>query len=346
VASLSVVIPATDRPSTLDECVRAIEGAADPPDEVIVIDGPYGIGPAEARNAGAQRATGEVIVFVDSDVLVHGDAFRRIRKAFVDDPSLTGLFGSYDDDPRPGGIVSDFRNLLHHHVHQTAPGAAATFWAGIGAVRRDDFVAVGGFDERSFPRPSIEDIDLGMRIIDRGGRIILDPFLQGKHLKRWSLVEMVRTDFAARGAPWVALLLRRGTSSTALNLGWRHRTTAAASLLLLLALARRRLALSAGVVGLIVLLNHSFYRLLLRRRGATGLFASVPLHVVHHLVGLASVPAGAGRHLLGRQTAATRSEHLERSGRPPLGEEPDGRRDLGNDDEQPNAPAAAEPAPD
>jgi len=311
-----------------------------------VIDGPCGTGPAEARNSGAHRATGDVIVFVDSDVLVHRDAFRKIRQAFAADPSLTGLFGSYDDDPRPGGVVSDFRNLLHHHVHQTAAGAAATFWAGIGAVRRDDFVAVGGFDERSFPRPSIEDIELGMRIVDRGGRIILDPRLQGKHLKRWSLGEMVRTDFAARGVPWVALLLRRGTSSTALNLGWRHRTTAAASLLLLLGLARRRLALSAGLVGLIVLLNHPFYRLLLRRRGATGLLSALPLHVVHHLVGLASVPAGAGKHLLDHGTAATPREHVEGSRSNPLREETGGRRDLGDDDEQPDARAAAERAPE
>jgi GT2 family glycosyltransferase len=311
VTSLSVVVPATDRPPTLDECIKAIETSVDPPDEVIVIDGPRGVGPAEARNAGARRATGDVIVFVDSDVLVHRDTFRRIRSAFAADASLTGLYGSYDDDPRPGGIVSDFRNLLHHHVHQTSAGPAATFWAGIGAVRRDDFVAVGGFDEQSFPRPSIEDIDLGMRIVDHGGRIVLDPFVQGKHLKRWSLADMVMTDFAARGAPWVALLLRRGSSSTALNLGWRHRTTAAASLLLFLALTRRRFALSAGVMGVIVLLNHSFYRLLLRRRGATGLVAALPLHVVHHLVGLASVPAGVGKHLMGRGTAAAPREHAE-----------------------------------
>src|SRR5439155_16996681 len=150
-------------------------------------------------------------------------------------------FGSYDADPRAGGIVSDFRNLLHHHVHQTAAGPVASFWAGLGAVRRDDFVAIGGFDERNFPGPSIEDIDLGMRLADQGARIMLDPHLLGKHLKRWSFAEMVRTDFAARGVAWVALLLRRGSGSTALNLGWRHRMTAAASLALLAVTARRRL---------------------------------------------------------------------------------------------------------
>jgi hypothetical protein len=314
----------------------------DPPDEVIVVDGPPGTGPAEARNTGARRATGEVVVFVDSDVAVHPDVFRRIRKAFAADPSLTAVFGSYDDDPRPGGIVSDFRNLLHHHVHQTAAGPAATFWAGLGAVRRADLLAIGGFDERRFPRPSIEDIELGMRIADAGGRIILDPALQGKHLKRWSLADMIRTDFSARGAPWVELLLRRGSASTALNLGWRHRATAGASLLLLTALVRRRLSVSAALVLVIVALNHRFYQLVLRQRGSTGLLAALPLHGVHHLVGLAAVPAGARRHLLSRRSAGRRRRRPRGS---PFGDEAEGRRDLGDDHEHPDSRAGTETIP-
>jgi hypothetical protein len=146
-----------------------------------------------------------------------------------------------------------------------------------------------------------------MRIVDQGGRIVLDPLLQGKHLKRWTLVGMIDTDFAARGVPWVTLLLRRGSSSTALNLGWRHRTTAVASLALVTALARRRLPLSAGLLVLIITLNQSFYRLLLRQRGAAVVAAGLPLHIVHHLVGLAALPAGARRHLLARRSRRSRA---------------------------------------
>ena len=298
VPSLSVVVPATDAPATLGDCIRAIEAAAEKPDELIVVDRPHGVGPAAARNLGAGRANGDVVVFVDSDVLVHRDAFQRIRSAFAADSMLTALFGSYDDDPRADGVVSGFRNLLHHHVHQAAAGPATTFWAGLGAVRREDLLAVGGFDERSFPRPSVEDIDLGMRLSDRGGRIVLDPKLRGKHLKRWTLAEMIGTDFGARGVPWVSLLLRRRSSSTALNLGWRHRATATASIGLLAASARRGLPLSAGLVMLIVFLNRSFYRLVFRRRGAAAAVAAVPLHILHHVIGVVAVPFGAVRYFL------------------------------------------------
>jgi glycosyltransferase involved in cell wall biosynthesis len=300
--SLSAVVPATDAPATLIQCVEAIRGAIDTPEELIVIDAPAGVGPATARNIGARRATGDLIVFVDSDVVVHADAFERIRAAFVANPALTAVFGSYDDDPWATGIVSEFRNLLHHHVHQSAPGPATTFWAGIGAVRRDAFLAIGGFDERSFPRPSIEDVELGMRLVDRGGRIVLDPLVQGKHLKRWTLAGMIRTDFAARGAPWVELLLSRGSGSTALNLGWRHRMSAAASLALLVTSSRRKVPPSMALLVLILILNHSFYRMLLRRRGPAFAAAALPLHVLHHLVGLAAVPEGLRRYLRRRSS--------------------------------------------
>ena len=86
---------------------------------------------------------------------------RGVRRA---DPGLVAVFGSYDDDPPADGAVSTFRNLLHHHVHQAAAGPASTFWAGLGALRRDAFLASGGFDERRYPASSVEDIELGMRL--------------------------------------------------------------------------------------------------------------------------------------------------------------------------------------
>ena len=46
--------------------------------------------------------------------------------------------------------------------------------------------------------PSIEDIDLGRRLVEQGASIRLDPDIQGKHLKAWTLRSLLWTDFAAR----------------------------------------------------------------------------------------------------------------------------------------------------
>jgi glycosyl transferase family 2 len=305
--TIGVIVPATDGPPTLARCVEAIRDSSDPPEEVIVVTEPAGAGPAAARNAGAERATGDVLVFVDADVIVHPDALSRIRAAFDRDPSLEALFGSYDDQPGAPGAVSGFRNLLHHHVHNQAAGPAETFWAGLGAMRRQVFFGMGGFDEARFARASIEDVELGMRLVAGGASIWLDPEIQGTHLKRWTLLGMLETDFAHRGVPWIGLLLRSRTVPRHLNLGWTHRLSAVASLIALFAIVRRRPGLLAGAALALVGLNRSLYALALRRLGPGGAVVGLGVHVLHHLSATASVVAGIAVHAAGdRDTRRSR----------------------------------------
>ncbi|MGE0452013.1 MAG: glycosyltransferase [Vicinamibacteria bacterium] len=63
-------------------------------------------GPAAARNAGVRRAAGDVLLFLDSDVLVQPDLVARVSEAFARDPGLSAVFGSYDDDPADRSLVS------------------------------------------------------------------------------------------------------------------------------------------------------------------------------------------------------------------------------------------------
>jgi hypothetical protein len=293
VAHLSVVIPATDGPPTLPRALAAIEASTEAPDEVVVVTERSAGSACGARNLGAARATGDVLLFVDADVEIHPDAIGRLRAALDADPGLTAVYGSYDDHPAAPSVVSSFRNLLHHHVHQAGAGPADTFWTGLGAVRRDHFLAVGGFDEERYPHPSIEDIDLGRRLIAAGGRIRLDPEAQGTHLKRWTLRSMLWTDFARRGVPWVALQLRERRAAASLNCGWRHRLSALSCVVGVLAVFLHPLV-AVAAFGNLVALNRSFYALLLSRMGLLRGLAAVALHGMHHLVAVAAVVGGVG----------------------------------------------------
>lgn len=309
---LSVIVPATDSPATLQRCVDAIRAATDSPDQVIVVDSPPGSGPAAARNAGAGRADGTLLAFVDSDVVVHADAFERIRAAFAEDPSVVAVFGSYDDSPADGGLVSIFRNLLHHWIHHSSAGRATTFWAGLGAVRADAFREAGGFDARRFGAPSVEDIELGLRLA-RSGTIRLDPRIQGKHLKRWGLRSMAMTDLVYRGAPWVALMLARGRSSFRLNVSARHLAGTALCLAALALAVAGAFAASALLLVLFVAVNGPLYRLLLRRGGIRAASAGFFLHVLHSVIALLAVPAGLVlfvRHWMRRPRLPARRDGL------------------------------------
>lgn len=294
--TLAVVIPATDHPPSLGRCLAALRAGSQIPDDLIVLEEPAGIGPAAARNLGADICAADILVFVDSDVEVHPDALARIARRFAEDPSLTALFGAYDDDPDDPGLASRYRNLLHHHVHSCAAGGAETFWAGLGAVRREAFEASGGFDAERFTRASVEDIELGMRLRRRGARIVIDPAIRGRHLKRWTTLSMVRTDFACRGVPWTRLLLSEGAGSTALNLGRRHRLSAAASVALLAALLARRPRIAAAALLANLVLDRSLYALLARRGGPRLLLAGIGLHQLHQLTAAASVPVALVLH--------------------------------------------------
>jgi hypothetical protein len=313
VITLSVVVPATDDPVTLPRCVAALEASDRPADEVLVITDPA-LSATAARNAGARRATGDVVVFVDADVEVDPRALGRLRDVLDHDPDLTAVFGSYDDAPADRGVVSAFRNLLHHHVHHRSAGPAETFWTGLGAVRRSAFLAVGGFDEQRYPHPSIEDIDLGDRLRAAGHRVALDPTIQGTHLKVWTLRSMVATDFSRRGVPWVSLQVRRRRLSGALNCGWRHRLSAVASVLAVVAAAFAVVpAVVAGVAALVGL-NLGFYALLLRRLGVAHAVAGVGLHGLHHLVAVAAVPVGIVAGLRAARTERTVLELVPATG--------------------------------
>src|SRR4029453_3206883 len=99
-----------------------------------------------------------------------------------------------------------YENLAHRHHHVRSGRERETFFAGCGAVRAAAFRAVGGFDAKRYTKPSIEDIELGVRLRQPGFTIRLEPDLQARHLKSWDFADMVRVDILQRTLPYVRLL--------------------------------------------------------------------------------------------------------------------------------------------
>jgi len=262
-------------------------------------------GPARARNRGARVADRAILLFVDADVEVPVDLAARVAAFFTEHAEVAAMFGSYDAEPAGPGLVSQFRNLLHHFVHQTARETASTFWAGCGAVRREAFERVGGFDE-SWTEPSIEDIELGSRLVATGQAIRLEKALQVKHLKQWRLADMLGTDLWRRAVPWSELMFRQRHLVDDLNVKHRDRLSVVIAFVALFAFAAGWrwplwLGVCAAALALVVVLNGAFFRFLQRQRGVPFAIGAVSLYWMYLLVCGLGFGLGLARYLAGRR---------------------------------------------
>ena len=222
---------------------------------------------------------------------VHPETLPRAVARFDADPGLSALFGSYDDRPEASGVVSRYRNLLHHFVHQSGRfegdvRPVSTFWTGCGAIRRDVFLDAGGFDPDLYRRPAIEDIELGYRVTRAGGKIVLARDVLATHLKKWTFWGMVRTDIFRRGVPWMLLMQRAKVDETDLNVDQSGRLSVAATGLGALAMLGSIFVPGLALFGLlclvaIIILNRDFYNFLRRTKGQAFTVGCLPLHLVY-----------------------------------------------------------------
>lgn len=296
----------------LADLIVAADGAVDDPTEVAAVAGARVVtiagprGPAVARTIGAATATGDLLVFVDTDVVVHADSLTRLSALFMADPELGAAFGAYDEAPADPGFFSQCRNLAHSFIHQRARRDAQTFWAGLGAVRAAAFAAVRGFDER-FAHPSVEDIDLGYRLRLAGFRIVLDPEIRGTHLKRWTFRSSVMSDIWDRGIPWTQLLKRYDTLNNDLNITLAYRACVVVAYLVVIGLIGAwwwPILLAVVPIGLATIwfLDRSYYRFFVTRRGLPFALGWFPFHVLHHLCNGLSFVIGTALYLGQRAT--------------------------------------------
>jgi len=309
IPSVSVIVPVYNGGEAFLNCCNALKVACPTPLEVIVVvDGPdqastyvakrYGFtvltlpfnqGPAAARNYGAQAARGDILFFVDADVQIAPSVIATIQSLFLDASGLAAAIGSYDDAPGCSDFLSQYRNLFHHYTHQISDENASTFWGACGAIRREAFFAMGGFDER-FRYPCVEDIDLGYRLKRAGYQIRLCKNLQVKHLKRWGFMTLLKADFFYRALPWTKLILENKALNNDLNLQTSSRISVvlayglvSALLLTLLWPLALLMAIALGV-GL-VMINAPVYRFFKGKRGLAFTLKVIPMHWFYYLYG-------------------------------------------------------------
>lgn len=322
--SISVIIPVFNGGNSFRRCLASLQESLVTPLEIIVVadgdtDGsrqvaedfganvlyqPKSRGPATARNWGAKVAKGDILFFMDADVTIHPDTLPKIINVFQTHKQVAALIGSYDDQPGDPNFLSQYKNLFHHYNHQIGSEEASTFWGACGAIRRDIFLKMGGFDE-SYRRPCIEDIELGYRLKAAGYQIRLCKDIHVKHLKRWTPYSLLRADFFYRALPWTELIHRDRNFVNDLNLQWSSRLSVIFIYLLLISLLASvwfsPLLFLGGllIIGLIVL-NWPVYQFFLKKRGFIFTLRTLPWHWFYYFYSGLAFAIGTIKHKLKR----------------------------------------------
>ena len=303
--TVSVIIPVFNSRERIAACLQAVFRSSFKPLDVIVVDDgstddsaaisrrfPCRViqlekqsGPGAARNAGARIASADILFFLDSDILIEPDTLSLIMNSFRDRPEISGLFCSYQKDTIPSNFCSTYKNLLHHFIHQTSKEEASTFCGGFGALTKDAFLSVGGFDESY---TALEDVELGYRLMLAGHRIFLNKRIQVTHCKTYSLLGLIKSDVLNRAIPWTRIMVSKSVFKNDLNTRIHHVISVPVSFLILILIPLsfrfpRGCLILALLMASLLALNHSFLRFVFREKGVAFTLQTVLMTWVGYL---------------------------------------------------------------
>ncbi|MDP8254848.1 MAG: glycosyltransferase [Candidatus Alcyoniella australis] len=159
-------------------------------------------GPAAARNAGAAVAQGELLLFLDADTQAPPDLLERFARAFGVPRPPTALVGRYHHQPLNPGWFPRYKARLTELWFGDRM-LCDSFETNLGAIGRETFEALGGFDER-FLGADVEDYEFGDRVW-QVGPIVMDPGLQVRH--HFPGFWRNARNFYSRSRMWVQLRL-------------------------------------------------------------------------------------------------------------------------------------------
>ncbi len=212
-ARVTVVIPVYNAEATLAECLtRLYQSSYTDFDTIVVDDGctdrsrdiaaqfpvrivstPGRVGPAAARNIGAREATGDILFFIDSDVMVRPDTLAILVAGFAAG-DVDGFCGVQTAYMRHRNLPSQYKNLWIRWTYLRKTGDVPLFYTTAAAIRRERFLELGGFDT-GYGNPSVEDTAFGQKLARHGVRVRVHPELEVEHVKRYSLRSLLEVDF-------------------------------------------------------------------------------------------------------------------------------------------------------
>jgi GT2 family glycosyltransferase len=171
----------------IDKCVKEI---AEKHGVLLLED--QGLGKSYARNLGIKKANGEIIAFLDDDIVLENDWLEKVVKDFQS-PRIAGVgglpipvnrFGSSKKESRSKLLMLDLLSKIQGKYSWTSNltyKAAIDILSGSNMAFRSKIVSIESFDENLYEPSIAEDYDLCLRVRSRGYTLVFDPFAKAYH---------------------------------------------------------------------------------------------------------------------------------------------------------------------
>ena len=212
---LTVVIPKRNRPADLTNAIKSLCYQSRLPDELIVVDQSVDdlsirivknliaplkkikliyihdsniLGLVEAKHVAVNNASGQIICFLEDDIILEADYIRQIEFGFIKQPNMIGCFGVLTNPPRVGFLYKFFFKIFHRGIFQDNRINMYGKYSGNNKNLKQSHMLSGGssawrhevFDNVEFDVANefhmFEDIDFSTRVARHyGNRLFINP---------------------------------------------------------------------------------------------------------------------------------------------------------------------------
>nr|MBP7217181.1 glycosyltransferase [Candidatus Omnitrophota bacterium] len=159
------------------------------------------MGSGNARNVGMLQSSGDLVIFIDADVVVQSDSFPLLLRSFQDDLTLDAVIGCFSVEHPNRNFFSQYKNLYMHYIFCQMPDHVDFLFTSICALKRTTWL---NFMKT---RLKTDDTELGQRYSAGGRKIMLHKSINVVHLKRHTFVSFFKNEFLIP-RDWAVIFLR------------------------------------------------------------------------------------------------------------------------------------------
>lgn len=235
---ISVVIPAYNSEEYLPKCLEGVLASSHKVDEIVVIsDGStdstveiaqrFGAKTVHfeknnsanyCRNYGAEIAVGDILLFMDSDVVCKADTVKNIIDVFQNE-NVDAVVGLYAVSDKYKNLSSRYKNLWIRFSYLKSKSSIDWIFGAISAIRKKTFFKINGFSSELHSKAGIDDLELGKRMKEHDYKITLNHTVEVEHLKNFTFWSLMRNELH-RSLWFVVLAAKKGQISASPRKGF------------------------------------------------------------------------------------------------------------------------------